>query len=252
MRRKVRAQRALGPALAAAVLLPTLSACGGLIRHEPDLIAGKQAFVEKCGACHQLNRAGTTGVAGPNLDAAFERSLLDGMKRSTVEGVVRRQIDIPNRRAQVDPQTGKEAASMPAKLVKGGLADDVAAYVAFAAGKKGQDGGRLAEIGAKKATASTEAANGKLDIPTDPGGALAYKFASATAPAGSLTIESKNASSTPHDIAIEGNGVNSKGEVVQDGGTSQLTVDLKPGEYTFYCTVPGHREGGMEGKLTVK
>ena len=43
-----------------------------------------------------------------------------------------------------------------------------------------------------------------------------------------------------------------KGEVVQGGGTSTLKADLKPGEYTFYCSVPGHREGGMEGKLTVK
>ena len=39
---------------------------------------------------------------------------------------------------------------------------------------------------------------------------------------------------------------------MQGGGVSKVTVDLKPGEYAFYCSVPGHREGGMEGKLTVK
>jgi uncharacterized cupredoxin-like copper-binding protein len=39
---------------------------------------------------------------------------------------------------------------------------------------------------------------------------------------------------------------------VQGGADSTIKVDLKPGNYTFYCSVPGHREGGMVGKLTVK
>ena len=69
---------------------------------------------------------------------------------------------------------------------------------------------------------------------------------------GALTIKSPNPSGTPHNIALEGNGVNEEGEVVQDGGVSKVEADLKPGEYTFYCSVPGHREGGMDGKLTVK
>jgi uncharacterized cupredoxin-like copper-binding protein len=67
-----------------------------------------------------------------------------------------------------------------------------------------------------------------------------------------VTVKSLNKSSVDHDISIEGNGVDENGEVVKDGGTSEVQVDLKPGEYTFYCSVPGHREGGMEGKLTVK
>jgi plastocyanin/cytochrome c2 len=251
MRGKVSVAKALGPVLAAAVILPGLSACG-VIDHDPDLIAGKEAFVSKCGACHELNRAGTTGVSGPNLDHAFERSLQDGMKRSTVEGVVRRQIGQPNSKPQIDPKTLKPTIAMPADLVTGGLADDVAAYVAYATARKGEDPGRLADIGAKKAEGSATAKNGELDIPTDPSGALAYQFASATAPAGPIKIKSKNASQIPHDIAIEGQGVDEHGEIVQGGGVSEVDVDLKPGTYTFYCTVPGHREGGMEGKLTVK
>jgi uncharacterized cupredoxin-like copper-binding protein len=46
--------------------------------------------------------------------------------------------------------------------------------------------------------------------------------------------------------------VSEAGEVVKNGGVSKISVTLKPGEYTFFCSVPGHRQGGMEGKLTVK
>src|SRR4051794_10609788 len=106
-----------------------LTACG-VVSHEPDMIAGKQAFVEKCGSCHVLSRAGTKGTQGPNLDQAFQNSLDVGIKRSTIEGVVHRQILYPNRRPQQDPVTNDELIAMPAKLVKGQLANDVAAYVA--------------------------------------------------------------------------------------------------------------------------
>jgi len=96
------------------------------------------------------------------------------------------------------------------------------------------------------------AKNGKLEIPADPNGQLAYVTKEATAPPGALEISSKNDASIPHDIALEGNGITGKGEVVQDGGVSKFSVTLKPGEYQYYCTVAGHREGGMEGTLTVK
>ena len=58
-----------------------------------------------------------------------------------------------------------------------------------------------------------------------------------------------NKSGTPHDIVIDGKG---KGEVVQNGGVSQFQADFTAGSYTFYCSVPGHRQAGMQGKLTVK
>src|SRR5689334_14539693 len=72
-----------------------------------DLVQGKQAFVQDCGTCHTLRRAGTKGTVGPNLDEAFRRSRQDGMPSSTFMGVVERQIENPNINAQVDPQTGK-------------------------------------------------------------------------------------------------------------------------------------------------
>ena len=235
-------------------LVAGLSACQ--VADEGDnLVAGKQAFVQKCGSCHKLARAGTTGVTGPDLDQAFVRSIEDGFNRKTVRGVVRRQIDQPNRRPQLDvanPEDNKPGALMPADLVKGETAEDVAAYVAYAAGRRGKDAGRLADIGVKKATATLKAENGTLEIDTDPSGALAYKAAAATAGPGPLTLNSKNDASIPHNIAIEGNGLDEEGPVVQGGKTSTVKVTLKAGEYTFYCSVPGHREGGMVGKITVK
>ena len=243
----MRVQALLSVAGAAAVAF----AAGGceLKDDGTDLANGKAAFVEKCGACHVLERAGTTGVSGPNLDAAFGRSLSEGFGRNTIEGVVLRQIEIPNATRQVDPATGKLAASMPADLVTGETAEDVAAYVAFASARGGEDEGRLADIGVQKAEGTAKVENGTLTIPAAESGALAYEFASAEAAPGSVKITSPNESTVPHNIALEGG---EEGPVVQGGGVSEITADLEPGEYTFYCSVPGHREGGMLGKLTVK
>jgi len=217
-----------------------------------NLVAGKQAFVQKCGSCHVLARAGTTGVTGPNLDEAFQQARKDGFGESTFQGMVHRQIEIPARNAQVDPKTGKALPLMPADLVKGQAAEDVAAYVATAVGKPGDDGGQLARVGIKRSTKVAEAEGGELEIPAAPDGSLAYTFGSATAEAGQVTLLSPNPSSIDHNIAVEGDGIDEKGPVVKNGAVSDVQADLEPGEYTFYCSVPGHREGGMLGKLTVK
>ena len=124
--------------------------------------------------------------------------------------------------------------------------------MAGAVAKTGEDKGQLGTVGVKRSNAVAKEAGGKLSIPADPSGALAYTFGSAQASAGQVEIDSMNKSSIDHDISVEGNGVNENGEVVKNGGVSKVNVDLKPGSYTFYCSVPGHREGGMEGKLTVK
>jgi uncharacterized cupredoxin-like copper-binding protein len=217
-----------------------------------NLVNGKEQFVAKCGSCHVLNRAGTTGVTGPDLDQAFARARQDGFGQDTFQGIVHRQILNPAIRPQFDPETGKQLPLMPSKLVTGEDAEDVAAYVASAVAKRGKDTGALAQVGAAQAKGTAEAKGGTLTIPADPGGSTSYQFADAEAPAGQLTIRSPNKSSVDHDIAVEGDGVNQKGEVVKDGGVSQFSVNLRPGEYTFYCSVDGHRQAGMEGKLTVK
>jgi plastocyanin len=92
---------------------------------------------------------------------------------------------------------------------------------------------------------------GTLSLSADAGGQLKFDKSSLSAKAGSVTIKMDNPSSLPHAIAVEGNGVDKDGETVQKGGTSSITVNLKPGTYTFYCPVDGHRAAGMKGTLTV-
>ena len=88
-----------------------------------------------------------------------------------------------------------------------------------------------------------------IPLATDPGGALAFDQTELTAAAGEVTIELTNESGISHNVAIDG--TDAVSETITEGTTS-VTVTLEPGEYTFYCAVPGHREGGMEGTLTVE
>ncbi len=128
----------LAAALCAVALTLSLAACG---RDEPDLENGKAQFVEKCGSCHTLARAGTAGTQGPNLDKAFQTALADGIGRDTVDGIVHRQILHP-----------RKSSIMPAGLVKGNDARDVASYVGYAAARPGDDLGVLASAGLAQAT----------------------------------------------------------------------------------------------------
>ena len=203
-----------------------------------DLVAGKQLFVQKCGSCHVLERAGTKGTTGPNLDEAFQRAQKDGFGESAIRGVIRDQIDIPG--------TG---GNMPADLVEGNDADNVAAYVAKVVAKPGKDEGLLAT--AVKPTGSGKAAvavKGRLSIAADPNGQLAFVTDKATASPGRLTIEMPNTSGVPHNIAIAGKGTSK----VIEQGSSAFTAEFAPGTYTFVCEVAGHEEAGMKGTLTVK
>jgi plastocyanin len=93
---------------------------------------------------------------------------------------------------------------------------------------------------------------GTLHVTADPSGALKFDTDSLNAKAGKVTIVETNPSPVPHGIAVDGNGVDKDGETGGKGSTSTVTVALKPGTYTFYCPVPGHKAGGMKGTLTVK
>jgi cytochrome c2 len=138
------------PLLVSAALLTTLLAAGcgagGVPSANGDKTAGKQLFVSKCGACHTLADAGTTGKVGPDLDSAFGYDRKQGFKDSTIRTVVAEQISMA-------------AAPMPANLVTGQDRDDVADYVASVAGLTLQTstvaGGTGATVEAPPATTST-------------------------------------------------------------------------------------------------
>ena len=93
-----------------------------------------------------------------------------------------------------------------------------------------------------------------MEIAAAEDGGLKFDPGSLTAPAGEVTITMDNpdGNSLPHNVALEGEGVDEAGEVVQPGSTSEVTADLQAGTYTFYCAVGSHRQNGMEGTLTVE
>jgi plastocyanin len=107
------------------------------------------------------------------------------------------------------------------------------------------------------AAASTPAApagaGSSLSLSANSEGQLKYNTTSLTANAGKVSIAFSNPAPEGHNVTIE----TSAGKVIGatptfQGGSKTLSVDLKPGTYKFFCSVPGHRMGGMEGTLTVK
>lgn len=102
--------------------------------------------------------------------------------------------------------------------------------------------------------AGGSASAGPVKIAADPSGGLKYVPSTATASAGKVTIDFTNASAVPHNLNIQ-EGTNGKvlGKTPTfSHGSKTLTVTLKPGKYTYFCSVPGHRQAGMLGTLTVK
>jgi mono/diheme cytochrome c family protein len=121
----VRRALALLAALAAALLA---AGCGSVgLPKGGNTSNGETLFKERCGSCHTLAAAGTKGTIGPDLDAAFARSKENGLGEETIAGVVRDQIAYPI------TETVTGAPGMPANLVTGQDADDVATYVASVA-----------------------------------------------------------------------------------------------------------------------
>lgn len=235
-----RPSRTLAALAASAGLIVALGGCG--VKHPvANVNRGKVLFVKGCASCHTLAHASATGVTGPNLDDSFRQDRTDGVKGSSIQGLVSFWIQYPN------PQ-----GVMPANIYRGQDAQNVAAYVGLVAARPGLDTGTLAAaVPSVNQKPAVEKA-GVLQIDADPTGQLKYLAPSATAKVGQVQIKMQNKSSTPHDIAISGGGVNQVGKIVTGGGVSLVSAKLNPGKYTFFCTVPGHRAAGMVGTLTVK
>lgn len=106
--------------------------------------------------------------------------------------------------------------------------------------------------GSSSDNSSASSGSGKsVAVAADPGGALKFTTNKLTAPSGNVTFDLTNQSKLPHALEIEGHGIEAKTKTVTGGNASVTIKDLKPGTYEFYCPVPGHKEAGMEGTLTV-
>jgi plastocyanin len=106
---------------------------------------------------------------------------------------------------------------------------------------------------ASKPAAGAEAPSSDLTLAANPEGQLKYNKTSLTAKAGKVSIDFTNMSPLGHNMTIE----SSSGKILGatptfQGGSKTLTLNLQPGTYKFFCSVPGHRMAGMEGTLTVK
>jgi plastocyanin len=117
-------------------------------------------------------------------------------------------------------------------------------------------GGGSSSTAASSTTSTVQAAGGggqTINLAADPGGALKYVQSSLSAKAGSDTINLQNSSPLGHDVCVQ----DSSGKIlgcsqVIIGGSTTLNVSLKPGTYTYYCSVDGHRAAGMQGTLKAK
>jgi len=151
---------------------------------------------------------------------------------------------------------GGSDSSSEAETGAAGVAQE-AEETAEEAGEKAEEAGEEAKEKGEEAKKEAEGGSGgsasSLDIEADPSGNLAFTSDEATAKAGDVTVNFTNSSPVPHDVRIEDKGGKDLGgtEVTSEGSDSG-EAELKPGTYTFYCSVPGHRQAGMEGTLTVK
>jgi len=148
------------------------------------------------------------------------------------------------------------------KKVAALLALALASLALVACGSSGSDstssGGEPTSEATTEGSATGGGAEGggsgtSLEIEADPEGSLAYTTTAATAKAGNVEIDFNNPQALTHDVAIEDSSGKELGktELIASGSDS-TAIELEPGTYTFYCTVPGHRDAGMEGTLTVK
>jgi cbb3-type cytochrome c oxidase subunit III len=123
--------------VAVALLLSACGTGGSVVSAAADQSNGRTVFQDKCAGCHTLSAAGSTGTIGPNLDASFAEARSEGFKETAILDIVHDQIKFPGQYPVAQSNRELLKANMPANLVTGQNAIDVAAYVAANAGKQG-------------------------------------------------------------------------------------------------------------------
>jgi plastocyanin len=92
-----------------------------------------------------------------------------------------------------------------------------------------------------------------LSLAAASSGQLEYNTKSLSAKAGKVVIDFTNAAPLGHNVTVESSSGQTLGATPTfQGGSKTLALSLKAGTYKFFCSVPGHRQAGMEGTLTVK
>jgi cbb3-type cytochrome c oxidase subunit III len=146
--------------IVAAALLAAGCGTGGVATGQADVQAGQQLFQQNCASCHTLAAANAHGTIGPSLDAAFAADRAQDFKQSSIENVVLDQIRLGSGPVEDPTDPSKAEPTMPADIVKGQDALDVAAYVASVAGQNGAEAQSPAALGTDgKKIFSTECAS---------------------------------------------------------------------------------------------
>jgi cbb3-type cytochrome c oxidase subunit III len=133
--------------IAAAGLLAAGCGTGGLAGKQADLQTGQKLFQQSCAGCHTLAAAGARGTVGPSLDAAFAADRAQNFKQDSIENVVLDQIRLGSGPVNNATTPSQSQPTMPANIVKGQDAVDVAAYVASVAGQGGAEAPSPATLG---------------------------------------------------------------------------------------------------------
>jgi plastocyanin/mono/diheme cytochrome c family protein len=275
--------------VAAIAVTAFATACGtehiSVAKDSPNF-HGAQLFSQRCSGCHTLSYAATHGSAanvrtreivnGPNFNVRCERPVtrvLYAIQNGGFSGAIMPQNVVVGQDAIdvakfVATYAGRQARQAPVatscQQQSIGTIPPLTATATTASTTTPAATTKTSTSTTKTSTstttspttttpATTAGAGSSISESADPGGALKFTKSSLTAKTGKVTIDFTNKSSVPHNMTIQ-QGTN--GSVIGatptfSGAAKKLTVTLKPGKYTFYCSVPGHRQAGMQGTLTV-
>ena len=141
---------------------------------------------------------------------------------------------------------------MPAKLSTGQEARTSPATSPPWRPSRAQDTGALGQAVQQAQQKAVKEQNGTLQIDADPTGQLKFLASSATATPGRSRSRCRTSPRSRTTSRSRAAASARSARSSQNGGTSTVTATLKPGTYTFYCSVDGHEAAGMKGTLTVK